>query len=121
MAKRIVYMQPSSSGGMMSSGWSGAVLNTLFAVFVIAIVFGVFLIAAVITGNTLSTTAGANNVIGNTNQTPISVFQTLLSYLVTLANFVGIIILIVIIMIVIAVVYMIFRPNNGGGNGLTGV
>lgn len=107
-------------GGFLSGGWSGSVLRTLVSIFVIAIVFGVFLDATVVTQNTLATTPGANNVIGNTGQTAIGVFQTLVGYLVTLANFVGIIILLVIIMIVILVIYALFAPVGGMG-GTVGV
>jgi hypothetical protein len=108
-------------GGFLGGGWAGSVLRTLVSVFVIAIVFGVFLDATVITNNTLSNTPGANTDIGTTGQTAISVFQTLISYLVTLANFVGIIILLVIIMIVILVIYALFAPIGGAGGGFAGV
>ena len=108
-------------GGFLSGGWSGAVLRTLVSVFVIAIVFGVFLDATVVTNNTLSNTPGANVAIGTTGQTAISVYQTLVGYLVTLANFVGIIILLVIIMIVILVIYALFAPMGGGFGGGYGV
>ena len=101
----------------MGGGWAGAVLRTLVSIFVIAIVFGVFLDATVITSNTLNNTTGANVLIGTTGQSAVTVFTTLISYLVTLANFVGIIILLVIIMIVILVIYALFAPMGGGGGG----
>ena len=107
-------------GGFLGGGWAGAVLRTLVSVFVIAIVFGVFLDATVITSNTLASTPGANTVIGGTGQTALSVFQTLVGYLVTLANFVGIIILLVIIMIVILVIYALFAPVGGMSAGVGG-
>jgi hypothetical protein len=53
--------------------------------------------------------------IGTTGSSAVSVFQSLVGYLVTLANFVGIIILLVIIMIVILVIYALFAPVGGGG------
>ena len=54
--------------------------------------------------------------------TPSSIYTSLVAYLVTLANFVGIIILLVIIMIVILVIYALFAPiggvSMGTGNGI---
>lgn len=73
------------------------------------------LIAVVVTNNTLANTNGANVNVGSTGQTPLNVFSTLVGYLVTLANFVGIIILLAIVVVVIAVLYLFFRPGGGGG------
>jgi hypothetical protein len=125
MARRrsMAPQQGPGYGGFLGGGWAGSVLRTLVSIFVIAIVFGVFLDATVITNNTLINTPGASTNIGTTGQSAVSVYQTLIGYLVTLANFVGIIILLVIIMIVILVIYALFAPvgGMGGGGGFAGV
>ena len=102
-------------------GWADQVLEILFAVFIIAIVFGVLLDAVVVTNTTLSTTTGANIPIGTTSSTAISVYGSLVGYLVTLANFVGIIILLAIIVVVISVLYYFFGGNKGGGGAFSGL
>ena len=117
MARRQVQQGGQQYGGFLGGGWAGAVLRTLVSVFVIAIVFGVFLDATVITNNTLANTPGANSQIGTTGSNALGVYQTLIGCLVTLANFVGIIILLVIIMIVILVIYALFAPVGGMGGG----
>lgn len=61
-------------------------------------------------------TSAAQTIAGSS---PTSVYQSIVEYLVTLANFVGIIILLVIIMIVILVIYALFAPIGGGMGGGT--
>ena len=101
-------------------GWGDQVLDILFTVFIIAIVFGVLLIAVTVTNNTLSQTTGANVNIGSSGQNAITVFGSLVGYLVTLSNFVGIIILLAIIVVVIGVLYYFFgnRGTSAFGGGL---
>ena len=113
--RRYAGGQTTQAVGALGGGWGGAVLNILFTVFMIAIVFGVLLDAVVVTNTTLAGTTGSNVAIGTTGSTPISVFVSLISYIVTLANFVGIIILLAIIAVVILVLYFFFRPGGGMG------
>ena len=61
--------------------------------------------------------------VGTTGTTPVTVFNTLAAYLVTISNFVGIIILLAIIVVVIGVLYFFFGNRGtsafgGSGGGL---
>ena len=122
-------MAKQSNSGL-GGGWGGAVMNILFIVFSISVVFGVFLIAVVDVGNTISGLSyycvgtpctGANQIsqtIGTTTATPYTTYQGLVSYLVTLAQFVGIIILLAIVGVLIYVLGSgVFGFLTGNGNG----
>ncbi len=106
-------MAKASNGG----GWAGATLNTIYTVFALAVIFGVFLIAVIQVGNVLQNTSGSNTTIGTTGQTPYQVFTTLVGYLVTLAQFVGIIVLLVIVGLLIYVLGTGVLSAMGVGGG----
>ena len=100
----------------MGGGWGAAVMNILFIVFSISVVFGVFLIAVVQVGNTLQGTTGSQTDIGNSSQSAYQTYENLVSYLVTLAQFVGIIILLAIVGVLIYVLGSgVFGFLTGGG------
>lgn len=67
--------------------------------------------------NSIGTYTASAQHVGTTGSSPEAVYATLAGYLVTLANFTGIVILMVIILIVIMVIYTLFTPVSGSSAG----